>query len=179
MIGPLDALGSVSLYNLDNSLNNIIMILFSTNAMIDVMSYFNNFNPGGLAMSFLRSLVKRITPVLVSVLLLVGVATVSSPALANTVSVAMGEGGMLAYSPSEVTISPGDTVHFDVIAIGPHNVVFDPANSAGDVSSLSHPALEMSGGFDVTFPEDATPGTYSYYCDPHRGAGMVGKITVQ
>ncbi|NJR65870.1 MAG: plastocyanin, partial [Leptolyngbyaceae cyanobacterium CRU_2_3] len=24
-----------------------------------------------------------------------------------------------------------------------------------------------------------TPGTYSYYCAPHRGAGMVGKITVQ
>ncbi|MYG38388.1 MAG: plastocyanin, partial [Synechococcus sp. SB0676_bin_10] len=23
------------------------------------------------------------------------------------------------------------------------------------------------------------PGTYSYYCEPHRGAGMVGTITVQ
>jgi hypothetical protein len=22
------------------------------------------------------------------------------------------------------------------------------------------------------------PGTYEYYCEPHQGAGMVGKITV-
>ena len=25
----------------------------------------------------------------------------------------------------------------------------------------------------------STPGTYGYYCAPHQGAGMVGKITVQ
>ena len=130
-------------------------------------------------MSFLRTVVKRFAPVLISVFLFVGMMVAASPAFANTVSVAMGEGGILAYAPAEVTISPGDTVHFEVSAIGPHNVVFDPGASAGDVSSLSHPGLEMSGSFDVTFPADATPGTYTYYCEPHRGAGMVGKVVVQ
>ena len=129
-------------------------------------------------MSILRSLSQRITLVLLSVFLFVGVVTSASPALAATVSVGMGEGGLLTYKPAEVTISPGDTVHFDVVGAGPHNVVFDPANSAGDVSALSHSNLEMSGGFDVTFPSDATPGTYTYYCEPHRGAGMTGKVIV-
>ncbi|WP_299488562.1 plastocyanin/azurin family copper-binding protein, partial [Acaryochloris sp. IP29b_bin.137] len=48
-----------------------------------------------------------------------------------------------------------------------------------EVFDLSHPAFAMSGGFDVAFPTDAAPGTYSYYCEPHRGAGMTGTITVQ
>ena len=30
----------------------------------------------------------------------------------------------------------------------------------------------MSSKFD-------TPGEYSYYCEPHQGAGMAGKIIVQ
>jgi plastocyanin len=130
-------------------------------------------------MSFLKSFVHRMAPVLFSMCLAIGVMVSALPALANTVSVEMGKGGMLTYSPAEVTISPGDTVHFDVGLVAPHNVVFDPANSAGDVSSLSHSALEMSGGFDVSFPDDAAKGAYSYYCEPHRGAGMVGKIVVQ
>ncbi|MEO0374322.1 MAG: plastocyanin [Cyanobacteria bacterium P01_A01_bin.17] len=130
-------------------------------------------------MSFLKSFVNRIAPVLFSMCLAIGVAASASPALASSVSVEMGQGGMLAYSPAEVTISPGDTVHFDVGLAAPHNVVFDPDNSAGDVSSLSHNALEMSGGFDVNFPADAATGEYTYYCEPHRGAGMVGKIVVQ
>jgi plastocyanin len=130
-------------------------------------------------MSVFKSLAHRIAPVLFSMCLAVGVMVAALPAHASTVSVTMGEGGMLSYSPAEVSIAPGDTVHFDVGLAAPHNVVFDAANSAGDVSSLSHSALEMSGGFDVSFPSDAAKGTYSYYCEPHRGAGMVGKIVVQ
>ncbi len=130
-------------------------------------------------MSFLRSLRRRIAPVLFSMCLAVVVVISSSPAQASTVSVVMGEGGMLTYSPAEVTIAAGDTVHFEVGLAGPHNVVFDPANSAGDVSAISHNGLEMSGGFDVKFPSDAAKGDYSFYCEPHRGAGMVGKVVVQ
>nr|WP_299413130.1 plastocyanin [Acaryochloris sp. IP29b_bin.148] len=104
----------------------------------------------------------------------------SSTALAATATVQMGSAaGMLVFEPAEITIAPGDTVHYEVAGVPPHNVVFDPGNSAGDVSSLSHSAFTMSGGFDVAFPADAAPGNYSYYCEPHRGAGMVGKITVQ
>ncbi|MGB7413167.1 MAG: plastocyanin [Thermosynechococcaceae cyanobacterium] len=130
-------------------------------------------------MSIFKTLAHRIAPVLFSMCLALGVMVSALPAHASTVSIAMGEGGMLSFSPAEVSVTPGDTVHFDVGAAAPHNVVFDAANAAGDVSALSHNALEMSGGFDVSFPANAAKGEYPYYCEPHRGAGMVGKIVVQ
>jgi plastocyanin len=39
----------------------------------------------------------------------------------------------------------------------------------------------MTPGQEVktTFPEDTPAGEYTYYCEPHRGAGMIGKITVE
>ena len=129
-------------------------------------------------MSLLRSVVKRLAVALLVAVMATGVIGSTAPALAGTVSVVMGKTG-LDFSPTTVTISPGDTVHFEVGMLDPHNVVFDAANSSGDVSSLSHPALAMSGGFDVEFPADAASGTYNYYCEPHRGAPMAGKIVVQ
>jgi len=115
-----------------------------------------------------------------SVLLAMGGFWPGSTALAATTTIQMGSSaGMLVFEPAEVTIAPGDTVHYEIAGVPPHNVVFDPSNSAGDVSSLSHQSFAMSGGFDVTFPTDVTPGDYSFYCEPHRGAGMAGKVTVK
>ncbi len=130
-------------------------------------------------MSFVRAFTQNIKYSLLAVFLAVGILFSTTPALASTVSVVMGEGGMLTFSPAEVQVSPGDTVHFDVGAAGPHNVVFDAAASAGDASAISHNALEMSGGFDITIPANAAKGDYPYYCEPHRGAGMTGKVVVQ
>ncbi|MGV2829942.1 plastocyanin/azurin family copper-binding protein [Myxosarcina sp. GI1(2024)] len=31
----------------------------------------------------------------------------------------------------------------------------------------------------TNFARDLTPGSYPYYCEPHRAAGMVGKIIVK
>jgi plastocyanin len=69
--------------------------------------------------------------------------------------------------------------------VPPHNVVFDaaknPAKDATLAKSLSHKNLMMSAGQKetTTFPADAPAGDYTFYCEPHRGAGMVGTITVQ
>lgn len=108
------------------------------------------------------------------------------PAAAETYTVKMGtDKGLLKFDPPKVTIKPGDTVEWVNNKVPPHNVVFDtskiPTKSADQAKSLSHKQLMMSPGQQVktTFPEDATPGEYNYYCEPHRGAGMMGKITVE
>ena len=96
-----------------------------------------------------------------------------NPAAAETVEVKMGsDNGMLKFVPETVTVSSGDTVKWVNNKMSPHNVVFS------DDSSKSHKQLVFSPGesYESTFKE---PGEYSYYCEPHRGAGMVGKIVVQ
>ena len=108
------------------------------------------------------------------------------PAAAETYTVKLGsDKGLLMFDPAKLTIKPGDTVQWVNNKVPPHNVVFDaaknPNKSADLAKSLSHKQLLMTPGQDVTttFPEDTTPGDYSYYCEPHRGAGMIGKITVE
>lgn len=96
-----------------------------------------------------------------------------NPAAAETVEVKMGsDSGMLKFVPETVTIKPGDTVKWSNNKMAPHNVVFE--NDA----EKSHKQLVFSPGesYETTFKE---PGEYSYYCEPHRGAGMVGKVVVQ
>lgn len=100
--------------------------------------------------------------------------TIVSPAAADTFTVKMGaDSGMLAFDPSTLTIKSGDTVKWVNNKLPPHNIVFE-----GAAADKSHDQLMFSPGesYEVTF--DA-PGTYSYYCAPHRGAGMTGKITVE
>ncbi len=121
---------------------------------------------------------KKLGLLLASLLLVVTSFFLSvSPAAADTVKVKMGgDAGTLQFEPATVTIKAGDTVQWVNNKLAPHNVVFDSAvpNSA----KLSHKNLVFSPGesYESTFTE---PGEYSYYCEPHRGAGMVGKIIVQ
>ena len=98
-----------------------------------------------------------------------GISSVS----AKTVEVKLGtDAGMLAFEPSSVTISTGDTVKFINNKLAPHNAVFDGHEE------LSHADLAFAPGesWEETFD---TVGTYDYYCEPHRGAGMVGKVIVE
>ena len=92
---------------------------------------------------------------------------------ANTVEVKLGtDAGMLAFEPSNVSISTGDSIKFVNNKLAPHNAVFEGHDE------LSHPDLAFAPGesWQETF---STAGTYDYYCEPHRGAGMVGKVVVQ
>ena len=47
-----------------------------------------------------------------------------------------------------------------------------------DAEALSHEEYIQVKGEIVT-STFTKPGVYNYYCAPHQGAGMVGKITVQ
>ncbi|HAC64717.1 MAG TPA: plastocyanin [Cyanothece sp. UBA12306] len=97
-----------------------------------------------------------------------------NPASAATVEVKMGadKGNPLGFEPKEITISSGDTVKWVNNKMAPHNVVV-----AGH-EELSHKGMFFKSGeaFEATFTE---PGEYDYWCDPHRGAGMVGKVVVK
>ena len=77
----------------------------------------------------------------------------------------------LQFSPSEVTITEGDTVRFfwqgQLLAHNAveNNGVFDSGNPERDV--------DYSFKFEV-----GTNGTYDYVCEPHEYANLVGKIIV-
>ena len=104
--------------------------------------------------------------------LLLAMALGVSSVQAKTVEVKLGtDAGMLAFEPSSVSISAGDTVKFVNNKLAPHNAVFDGNDD------LSHPDLAFAPGesWERTF---SSAGTYDFYCEPHRGAGMVGTITV-
>ncbi|CZB19310.1 plastocyanin [Candidatus Synechococcus spongiarum] len=110
---------------------------------------------------------------LATVLSLAGLLGWGSAATAATVEVKMGtDSGLLAFEPNTMTIGAGDTVKFVNNKLGPHNAVVEGH------TELSHTDLAFAPGesWEETFSE---PGTYSYYCEPHRGAGMVGTITVE
>ena len=93
----------------------------------------------------------------------------SSPAAAKTVDLSGA-----SFSPSTVTIKAGETVRW-VWKSGSHNVVSGKSCSPdGKFSSgnLQAPPTTFEHTFDA-------PGTFDYYCDPHCGMGMVGKVVVQ
>jgi len=90
------------------------------------------------------------------------------------------DGGGLEFDPSTVTIKAGESVTW-VNNVGfPHNVVFDEDDipEGADVNSLSHEDYLNAPGQKVT-SKFSKPGSYGYYCEPHQGAGMTGKVVVQ
>ena len=93
-------------------------------------------------------------------------------ASAWAVDVQMGSNGNLVFDPAEVTISAGESVHFVNNMLPPHNVIVE------DHPELDHEALALLPGeeFDVTF---ADAGDYTYWCAPHKGAGMIGTVHVE
>lgn len=135
-----------------------------------------NLNLRGFAkMKRIFSLSRSLSLAFCAVALVVGSFFMAvSPAAAETYTVKMGaDSGMLAFEPSTLTIKAGDTVKWSNNKLPPHNIMFE-----GDAANKSHDQLMFSPGesYEVTFDK---AGTYSYYCSPHRGAGMAGKVIVQ
>lgn len=138
-------------------------------------------------MKLISSVMKRVCMTLLASLLVVSSFALSaSPAAAESYTVKMGgDNGMLVFQPANLTVKPGDTVNFVINKVPPHNVVFDvkaiPGGDKALAKSLSHPNLEMNPGkgIEVVIPKDAPAGDYSFFCAPHRSAGMVGKLTVE
>lgn len=107
-------------------------------------------------------------------------ALLATNALAAEIKLGADDGG-LAFVPSDLSVASGETIVFKNNAGFPHNVIFDedeiPSGvDAAKISMNEEDLLNAPGEtYSVTLTEK---GTYSYYCSPHQGAGMVGKITV-
>tara|TARA_B100000902_G_scaffold393957_1_gene449299 strand:+ start:1184 stop:1507 length:324 start_codon:yes stop_codon:yes gene_type:complete len=94
----------------------------------------------------------------------------AAPAFA--VDVQMGYDGNLVFEPAEVTISAGESVHFVNNMLPPHNVIVEGR------PDLAHESLAMLPGEDFTI-DFTDPGDYTYWCAPHKGAGMIGTVHVE
>ncbi len=118
----------------------------------------------------------------------VGVAVVVSAASAVLASNAMaievllgGDDGSLAFVPNNFSVSAGEKIVFKNNSGFPHNVIFDEDEipSGVDASKISMPEEDLLNGPGETYTVTLdVKGTYSFYCSPHQGAGMVGKVTV-
>ncbi|TYQ28445.1 plastocyanin [Pseudanabaena sp. UWO311] len=122
----------------------------------------------------ISSFAKKLGLVIASLLFVVGSFFMSvSPAAADTVTVKMGsDGGQLVFEPKVVTIKVGDTVKWVNNKAFPHNVVFDGHAELSHKKLAQKPKAELESTFNEA-------GEFAYYCSPHRGAGMQGKIVVQ
>ncbi|AEE35796.1 plastocyanin 1 [Arabidopsis thaliana] len=116
----------------------------------------------------------------------IAVATAASIVLAGNamaMEVLLGsDDGSLAFVPSEFTVAKGEKIVFKNNAGFPHNVVFDEDEipSGVDASKISMDETALLNGAGETYEVTLTePGSYGFYCAPHQGAGMVGKLTVK
>ncbi|XAR61599.1 hypothetical protein NMG60_11016064 [Bertholletia excelsa] len=113
------------------------------------------------------------------------VATAASAMLAGNamaIEVLLGsDDGGLAFVPSTFSVASGEKIVFKNNAGFPHNVIFDedevpPGVDVAKISMSDEDLLNAPGEtYTVTLTEK---GTYSFYCSPHQGAGMYGKVTV-
>ena len=94
----------------------------------------------------------------------------STGAVAGTVAV-----NGHTFDPPEVRIKAGQAVKWTWVA-GRHNVVSGttctPDGKFTSGSSTDGPPATYEHTFEKA-------GTYSYYCDPHCGIGMTGKVIVE
>jgi plastocyanin len=138
-------------------------------------------------MDFVFSRQRWVSVVLAALLCFTTSLAIAVPgALAETYTVKMGsDNGSLVFQPATITVKHGDVVQWVNNKLPPHNVMFDdkkmPAEAAQMASALSHPQLFIKPGetYELDIPDNLTPGEYSYYCAPHRGAGMAAKIIVE
>ena len=95
------------------------------------------------------------------------------------------------FSPASLTARPGDVIVFKLVNGAPHSVVFEgkgltprareALNSAMPRRSadLSSPLLTENGAeYRVTVPALA-PGTYRFFCLPHRAYDMRGELLIK
>ena len=94
------------------------------------------------------------------------------PGIAYAVEITMGSNGNLVFSPDNISITAGETVHFVNGMLPPHNIIVE-----GRVD-LSRESLMFTPGEsqDILF---ADAGDYDFFCGPHQGAGMIGHLHVE
>ena len=137
-------------------------------------------------MKFTARIFRSLSLAIAAIALVVGSLTIAAaPAAAADYEVKMGsDSGLLVFEPANLTVKAGDTVTWVNNKMAPHNVIFDDSSIPGGkdlATKVSHSQLTFAPGesYATTFTADMPAGEYTYYCAPHRGAGMVGKITVE
>jgi plastocyanin len=80
------------------------------------------------------------------------------------------------FSPASVTIAAGDSVTWRWEGSNFHTVTHGTNPTTPAVKLFDSSPAKASGTFGYRFDD---PGTYPYYCDPHRTMGMTGTVTVQ
>merc|ERR1719502_150799 len=108
-------------------------------------------------------------------------AAVNQPGFAaETKMVKMGsDNGQLVFVPAELKICKGDTVTWVNNKGGPHNVVFDEEAIPSGVDQEAISMDDQLGDEGATFSKKFdVAGSYGYYCEPHRGAGMAATLIV-
>src|SRR4029453_18635886 len=89
------------------------------------------------------------------------------PAKATTVDVDVGPNGELVFSPSSITIHPGDQVRWTFRSEG-HSTT---SGSPGQPNGIWDSGIRNQGTFTRTF---SSAGTFPYYCTPHGGCCAMG-----
>lgn len=91
------------------------------------------------------------------------------------------DGGEYYFDPVGLYVEPGDTVEW-VIESGAHTATsYSKSNQRASVTRIPKEAAPFDSGmlekkgaaYSYTFE---VPGTYDYYCSPHKTLGMVGRI---
>ncbi len=79
------------------------------------------------------------------------------------------------FDPPEVRIKAGSTVRWVWVA-GKHNVVSGESCTPDGKFTSGNDTVGPGATFEQKFE---TAGTFPYYCDPHCGIGMTGKVIVE
>jgi plastocyanin len=88
---------------------------------------------------------------------------------ATAADLAVNAGPGLSFSPDTLTVNQGDSVTW-TNAGGVHNVRFED-------NSFAQPPFVSADPWSVT-RTFGTTGTFRYFCDVHRAAGMTGTVNV-
>jgi plastocyanin len=100
--------------------------------------------------------------------------TSSAVSGAQTVTIPLGAGSGLNFSPSALTVSSGTTITFVNQDTATHNVDFTSMPAGASIPGGTPSGnLKQGDTYTVTL---TTPGTYTYVCDYHNW--MQGTITV-
>jgi plastocyanin len=117
----------------------------------------------------------------------------AAPAVTGTTHVVAMTGDDKGYrfEPAAITIKTGDAIKFEFVAMGPHNVAFDPATlspeaKAALIAGIPNPMMELSSQMLLAAGESVTinfanvpAGKYEAICTPHLAMGMKIAITVE
>jgi plastocyanin len=120
-----------------------------------------------------------------------GIGTARAQAVHEVRLEANAEKGEYTFTPASVTARPGEVIVFKLVNGAPHSVVFEGknlSNRARDAlngamprrsADLSSPLLTENGAeYRITVPA-LPPGTYPFFCLPHRAYDMRGELQVK